>query len=426
MSEQVQVQVRLPGREVTKDAELTFSEAESTLTLSEYEFLEKSAQLKIQRSGKNVTIGYGNRAGMVKDYVPRTLWVTYQAEPVTLLDAKMSIDNRSLFRGPQQKYSASRVLYGVHLDSTEHPVDGIRFTLSIKAWHGWLKQEPAPFSRGTVGPWERENGVVGVEVMLHEPEAVGRIENHTLIPLRALAQLWMSEDVEEGCTEVHVPGSGWHAFHAFAHMGATKGPWSGFLPLGELKAETLAAWLDTAGRLGPIPYMALHRTGVIQVDALLLGTALEGCHRRLVRGLVDKEKKIPYRARVSELVNNVKDLVPGLFGPDVADWTAAMRDIRNEQGHVFANVDNFDEAHVSRYYVHHVGADWLLRLSLLLEVVDRNLLATALEDCDRFRFALANMDREEYWPNHSSYDEFQNATTRVAASRQGGRICETG
>lgn len=56
------------------------------------------------------------------------------------------------------------------------------------------------------------------------------------------------------------------------------------------------------------------------------------------------------------------------------EWVGILkRDTRQRavpvyEGHVFAKIDNFDQAHTSRYYVDHRGADWPSTLFERLEV----------------------------------------------------------
>lgn len=398
--------MQLPTATENTEAELTFSGEECVIRLPEWKFLEKPQQLDIKESkGRWTSIGVGNRQGMVADYRPRVLWLTINGTPATLLDAKMKIEERTgWFEGMRQRYTGSRLLYGAHLGSDEDPVGTIRFALNAKIHKTWANQEELRFAAGTVRPWVREDELLGIEVSLDEPLGLGELERRTLVPLQALFALWTHRNVTSGRVEFESPVHGWLAAHDFHPLDPPKMTQSKLLPLFELSTNTLARWLDVASRLGPIAEMSLHHTGTIQVDALVTAAALEGCHRRLVRDLT---KKVDYRIRVEELAEKVEDLIPGLLGPDRHEWAIAVKNIRNEQGHVFAIIDNFDEAHISRYYVHHKGAEWVLRLFLLLQVVDKDVLSKQLKDCDKFWFTLANIDREQFWPDFSAYETFR-------------------
>lgn len=406
MSKPVEIRVQLPPSTESAEAELTFSGEECVVRLPEWKFIEKPQQLDIKKSkGGGISIGVGNRRGMVADYLPRALWLTIDETPATLLDAKMQIEERAgWFEGMRQRYTGSRLLYGAHLDSDQEPVGTIRFALNAKIHSSWSTQNEARFTTGTVRPWAREDDLLGIEVSLDEPLGLSEFERRTLAPLHALFSLWTHRNFTVGHVEFESPAHGWLTARDFHPLEPPKMTQSKLLPLFELSTDTLARWLDVASRLGPIAEMVLHHTGTIQVDALVTAAAFEGCHRRLVRDLT---KKVDYRIRVEELAEKVEDLIPGLLGPDRHEWAIAVKVIRNEQGHVFANIDNFDDTHISRYYVHHHGAEWVLRLFLLLQVVDRDVLSKQLKDCDKFWFTLANIDREQFWPDFSAYETFR-------------------
>ncbi|MCT4574566.1 hypothetical protein N3930_47575, partial [Bacillus thuringiensis] len=50
--------------------------------------------------------------------------------------------------------------------------------------------------------------------------------------------------------------------------------------------------------------------------------------------------------------------------------------------------------------------DWTLRLTLLLQVADREMVARELRECNRLHMALANMDNPGFWEGFSHYDTF--------------------
>lgn len=383
-------------------------DSECIVRLQEQRFLESPQQLDIQRSGDQVvSIGVGDRQGIVADFAPRVLWLDIAGQPATLLDAKMKIDERGLLAsGRSQYYLGSRLVYGAHLASDEHRVGTIRFVLDAKMPNRWFDQSPTAFKDGAVRPWRRGDRLLGIEVELEDPLGIDEFVRRTVLPFKALLGLWTHRSVSHGHVEFYDSVDGWLPVHDFQDPEPPRIDQTKFLPVPELTVETLAKWLNVASILGPIAEMALHRSGPIQVDALVTTTAIEGCHRRLVR---DPTSRVHYRTRVAEIVQEIVELVPGLLGPDPGGWIDEVKDIRNEQGHVFAKVDNFDEAQISRYYVYFKGAEWVLRLFLLLQVVERNQLSKHLQDCDKFWFTLANIDRENYWPEFSSYDTYRES-----------------
>lgn len=121
-----------------------------------------------------------------------------------------------------------------------------------------------------------------------------------------------------------------------------------------------------------------------------------------------------YVARLEELVPRVEVTAPGLMGPSTLEWIREIRDLRNTLSHGADEDDKFGEPEISRYYVLSESARWVLRIRLLLELVHEQSLMTALWHYDRFMFALANIDREQYWPNFSAYNHFSEAARKTS------------
>lgn len=399
-----QIQVQLPDTDSVVDAELSFTDKEYVVRLAPYEFLGELSQVEIHKTKNSISYGLGNPRGISKDYRPRTYWAYIEGQPATLLDARASVahEGNSLMGGLQQILAGRRLVYGAHLDSDEHPVNGVRFALDIKRRPGWGSTEPADFSGGSLLLREHGEGLVGIEAMLDETKSVWDASNRLAAPIRTLFALWLWRNVEHGHIEVHEPAHGWLPLHEFSPLHVEKNTISKFFHLAYLTPSLMARWFDLSGKLGPIPYMAADRISVLQTNALVKSTALEGCHRRLFRA----PDRMNYRPRVTELAKNLEDLVPGLFGPDLSKWSKEMRVMRDEQSHVFTDVDDFGDAHITRYFVMATSADWTLRLTLLLQVADREMVARELRECNRLHMALANMDNPGFWEGFSHYDTF--------------------
>lgn len=398
------IQVQLPGTDSAVEGELSFTHRGYVVHLAPYELLEGLSQVEVQKTKNSVSYGLGNPQGTSQDYRPRTFWVYIDGQPATLLDARTSVGrkNNSFMGGIQRILTGSRLVYGAHLDSEQHGVNGVRFAIDVKRRPDWGPTDPSDFAGGSLHLREHGEGLVGVEAMFNEAKSVWDATNRPVAPIRTLFALWLWRDVEHGHIEVHEPTHGWLPLHEFSPLQVEKITVSKFLDLAYLTTSVIAKWFDLSGKLGPIPYMAADRISVLQTNALVKSTALEGCHRRLFSA----PDRMNYRPRVTELANNLEDLVPGLFGPSLEQWSLAMRIMRDEQSHLFTDVDDFGEAHLNRYFVIATSADWTLRLTLLLQVADREMVARELRDCDRLHMALANMDNPGLWEDFSHFDTF--------------------
>ena len=387
---------------------------EYIVRLAPYELIGELAQVDVQKTKNSLSYGLGNPQGISKDYRPRTFWAYIDGQPATLLDARTSVgyEGNPLTGGLQRILAGSRLVYGAHLDSEQHLVNGVRFALDVKRRPGWGVTEPANFTGGSLHLREHGEGLVGVEAMLDEPKPVWDVATRLAAPIRTLFALWLWREVEHGHVEVHDPIHGWLPLHEFSPLHVEKTTVSKLFHLAYLTPPVIAKWFDLSGKLGPIPYMAADRISVLQTNALVKSTALEGCHRRLFQA----PDRMKYRTRVTELAKNLEDLVPGLFGPDLSKWSREMRIMRDEQSHLFTDVDDFGEAHLNRYFVLATSADWTLRLTLLLQVTHRKIVARELRDCNRLHMALANMDNPGFWEDFSHYETFWDQRRKESKS----------
>lgn len=159
-----QIQVQLPDTDSVVDAELSFTDKEYVVRLAPYEFLGELSQVEIHKTKNSISYGLGNPRGISKDYRPRTYWAYIEGQPATLLDARASVahEGNSLMGGLQQILAGRRLVYGAHLDSDEHPVNGVRFALDWRiglvgtsgpaSWYQILRSRYWPGGRSVRGP----------------------------------------------------------------------------------------------------------------------------------------------------------------------------------------------------------------------------------------------------------------------------------
>lgn len=253
---------------------------------------------------------------------------------------------------------------------------------------------------------------------------------------------------------MQLPDMSWCHLESLGTMDRGPGRSTRLLPLENLSLARIGAWFDLAARLGPLPYVAISPTNVLQADALLLTTALEGLHRRLspdrraysplsksaleramraartagvealrLEGLSDDQTidgrlastlshfgQLSYRERLDELCMTANDLAPGLLGAEPSQWISKMVRLRNEQSHQLESVDVFEEREVGEYHILTISARWLMTLVILQAAgVDRDELGLALHSSNTFAFALANMDVEGLWTDWSALATFRDS-----------------
>lgn len=442
---------------VWPDVPATISLTTNGYTVKPRSHIEKSRQQSSRRSGTNTVITVsGHPPDTVQDYLPRVLWgLDKRGMLFTLLDAKMEV-HLTL----EHVYTGCVVLHGVHIRDGQVPVSGVRVSFPLAEPPGWLSQVPANSDVGELAPWVVGDGRAGIQWRPQAHRSLHRMMVRDTEPLRALLSLWTGQPVRlERRLEVELPGKGWHMLDNLSvqpQMPALTT--SHLLPLSQLTLEVLARWVHLASRLGPLPYMALRPTRVLQPDAHNIAAGLEGIHRRLMPGrtrlgsggklegvdedllasarraavdaavyaLGDAAERLvevrqvfegalsrvhepSYKDRMMELLPQVKDVAPGLLGPDVKRWIRDMEAIRNIQAHQLPKHDDFGEEEISLYYVLEASGRWVMRILLLLQVASPADVSRALRRSSQFQHSLANMDREQHWRNFSTFDTFTHS-----------------
>jgi ApeA N-terminal domain 1 len=393
-------------------------------------------------------------AKVAADYAPRTLFGKLEdGSLVSFLGAHME-------PGPVfsvqilQRFSGQKYVVGAHVKDETEDVRGLRWT-----WHlpntdvRWAPEiGGVPVSgelSGTVSPWE-----AGRDAGLNFASASG-------VPLHKLLM-----DVLSSCTqllgiwtgrrppkvndiEFRLPDGTWCSY--FRPHEGERLLRSRLLPLTDLSLEKVAAWIPLAARINPFPYIVNAPTDVLQVDAQVLATALEGLHRRLYAGdrpfsslskrsvgrAMDEARKagvaalrkegLPdydladrllrgnlnhvdqptYQDRLMQLASPVWALAPGLCGPSTVKWAEMIKKVRNDQSHQL--LDSFSEPEIAVYYTATLTCRWVLILRILMEFVSIDSLKTALAESDVFLYALANVDGERLWGEFSALATFRTS-----------------
>ena len=447
-----------PGQDHKVEADVALSGGRFTFEVKQW--VEQPEQVSLEQNPETGTVRLTRRGRheVVADYKPRILWGEQDGKPFTVLDARMHLKN-SLISLPIQVYEAYSLLRGAHVHEYEAPAEAVRVAFSLNHG-GWLQGEPVDIPTGRISPWNTPEGAG----LMWEPNEIGtelqsiHYLSQRFIPLvQALLELWTDEKVGIQTVDVYLKEIGWCTLESGRDHSA-KAPRHPLLNERDLTMDTLAQWLQLVDQLGPLPFLAIADRVHLQSQAQVMTTALEGLHERLYPGTyrftvsdrqrrkaissaaeaaakvlansdVDTEvAKQAYRdaltqahrpsyvARLKELVPPVEATAPGLLGPSTHEWIKDIRDIRNTLSHGADQDDDFGEPEISRYYVLSESARWVLRIRLLLELVDEKSLQAALWHYDRFMFALANIDREQYWPNFSAYDHFSKEAKQASTT----------
>lgn len=444
MDEQRRVLLGVPGKEPTTPAVL--DEQGDRHFLRPDKWIEEPQQVKMNWKGDTVaSMDFGNRLGIVADFQPRVLWGLENGRPFTILDARMTIELAFGISLPPQVYEANHVLWDAHIEAFDTPAEAVRLALPIR-WLGWNEQETVVLDEGRLSAWSDENHP-GLAWVPAQPSSVQELTQQFPTVVTTLFQLWTEKKTSVSSIEVQIANVGWCTLKSISAQPTTVT--QPLLDLDNLTLEVVGKWLAMAPELGPVPFMAVYGGAPLQSDAQMLATALEGLHRRLhpdanrfqpppSRGMLDRARRaavqaaigvlagavdersakaaydealghmgeLSYAARITEMLPIVERVAPGLLGPSQASWVKDMKDLRNIQSHGLRNHDDFGDTEVRQYYVFASSGRWVLKILLLLELTSEEHLRLALRDSDRFMFSLANIDREGYWADYSSYSTF--------------------
>lgn len=409
-------------------------------------FIEQPEQVQISRSnGTTTTTFSGSADEVVRDFSPRVIWGEVRGTPVTFFDAMMQID----FRGWEmvQVYGGRRVLWGSHLHNEDVLVEQAKFLLPVRS-PGWMDDPAENGAFGVVESWKKGRAS-GLCIQLDTPIKLSDMTRTFTEISTVLLQLWTGRPMKVTNLQIRISGSGWLDWGTQQENEPVPSGRSEF-PLHQLRLKHLVRWMELAPTFGPLPYIAARSVGVLQADATVAATALEGLHRRLhgpgqrfagvsgkaikravneasavgarsladegwgneavagetFRGALSHVNELGFRDRLRELAEPITEIAPGLLGPDPDDWTQLVMRVRNAESHQLLATNGFGESDISDYYVVAASARSVLRLSLLMQITEPELLKGFLRNSEPFQLLLANIDREGIWPGFSSLDTF--------------------
>lgn len=388
------------------------------------------------------------------DWSPRTLWGLHEGQPFTIFSANMRV---SAGLGFKPAYSAQYILWGAHVEGSDAEATAVRLRFSFPPT-GWAEQGAVNTAAGVLSAWVDDNNVDGLQWTPSTPHTMDDFKGGFPQVFTTLFRLWTGKATSVTELQLHIKGIGWCELARVGDGGPIKQVYGSLLTLDDLTLEVVGQWLTRSDQLGPIPFMVFPGDMALQVQAFVISSALEGLHRRLHpdearRGFQEVPKaelknakkaakrhgvealdpapeyvkdvetafaqavghveELTFAERIKHIVGSLSEVAPGLLGPSSEGWIKSLKDIRNTQAHALTNHDDFNQAEVSLYYVVSRTGRWVLRLRLLQELASDDQLGAALRRSSDFLHTLADIDEEEYWPDFSTYDAFQAASSKT-------------
>lgn len=395
-------------------------------------------------------------AKIAADYAPRSIFGRLSdGALISLLDAHM--ESGPVFSVQTlQRFNGQRYVLGAHISNETEAVRGIRWTWDLPSGIvGWAREVSAvPVLgelSGTIHSWESEQ-YAGLELEAVPTVPLHRVLKDVVSSTTQLVGLWTGlRPPKVTAIEFRQIDGTWCSYVRPSEEGRLHR--SSLLPMTDLSLQKFADWIRLAIRIDPFPYIINAPTNVLQVDAQVLATAIEGLHRRLhaedrpfsgmskhsVKRAIDKARRAgvaalesegltdsdladrllrgslnhvdqpTYQNRLLQLAEPVWALAPGLCGPDPMEWADMVKKIRNDQSHQL--VRSFLEGEIAVYFVATITCRWVLLLRILTELVSANSLKDALLASDRFLYALANIDGEQLWADFSALSTFRAEST---------------
>lgn len=257
--------------------------------------------------------------------MPRTLLGGRRPGDFTLLDAKMSIE------GLGQSYMGQEILRGAHVEDDEADVTGVRLTFRTLDTAGWLGEEEHLSDRGTLRPWSYDNRP-GLQWLPPAPVHLRTLAFRRSHALPTLLSLWTGRRIAIHRLEVLVEGTGWCQVEHLRPPGPSGENPSDLLPLSGLTLATIDSWLAKASTLGPVPYMAVERSGRIQAEVLAVAAGLEGLHRRIHpqsnRGSKGGPLEGLSKSALGKMVATAAEAAQGALSGQLADLESARKAVR--------------------------------------------------------------------------------------------------
>lgn len=389
---------------------------------------------------------------LFEDFWPRDIMgVLASGEPISLLGALMKQPYISIV---QQRFRVPSFIRGVHVQGRGAPVEGLRWRWNVLPKRtGWASGPAAqvigPMS-GHLSSWSDDQSA-GLQIILDQVHPLETVLTQTREYSHQLIALSCVRDAPRATlTEVRVD-SAWYEYETVEDPPPPLPP-SNLVPLAELTVEVFSDWLPIARTIDPFPFIVNSLTQTLQLDTLLLGTLVEGLHRRLhenerplagvsrngvkrvvaaareaalyaleregyadleaadklLRETLNHLDQPSFHDRAQVLLEPVLEIVPSLFGPNFKEWITETKRIRNSQSHQLP-VD-FNEQAIQQYYVVMESCKWAITLRILLQVLQKDQVLRALTRSTTFEFALANIDREHLWADYSALDTFRDGS----------------
>ncbi|WP_394253070.1 HEPN domain-containing protein [Arthrobacter pityocampae] len=386
---------------------------------------------------------------VVADRWPRTvLGLLDTGEPISLLGAIMQHLHGDI---RFQRFALPSLVRGAHLHGRDDAVGGIRWRWRIPPQvAGWTHDSASRVEgdlAGVLSPWCDDRDA-GLQLLLDQPSPLdATLTRSREYSSQLVALACFNAPPAAMVTEIRVNDE-WREYEVPEQDPAPQVE-TRLIPLKSLTVPAFADWLPKADLIHPFPFMANSLTNILQLDAMILGTLLEGLHRRLylkqrpltgisnnkVLAAADTARKVfvdqlkeqgcqnpdvanklanealshinepNYHDRVMALVEPVQELVPSLFGPELSEWVDRTKAIRNAQSHQTLQI--FDEEKIQEYYVFMQSCRWAVTLRMLLIVLPKEQVLSALRKSRSFHFALANIDQENLWPSFSALQSFR-------------------
>ncbi|GFG75421.1 hypothetical protein MBOT_27860 [Mycobacterium botniense] len=385
--------------------------------------------------GKGVAFS-ADPAKSIQAFQPITLHGQLDSgESVTLLDAQNHGGDGQF--SPPPHYVAGAAVLGAHVAGTDQPYSAVRFRIDDPYWLAHLAAGESSVvaddgSTLSVEASEEGNWLVYAS---STPVTLRQLEIRVVSGCLVLAQLVTDQDLVIRDTQVRVDANGpWLTVHgpAFCESANRVNPET-LLPREELTVERFAKWIALNDTLDGLAWaVAKPVEGVLQVQAQVLTSLVEGLHRRLpyeqsrfpdvtksafqrireaarhgagaqakAEGL-DREQvmqatqfltEVSFRARADAVVARVSGAVPEIV-ESVPDLPARLTKTRNQFAHHRLQGKAKKPLALSyrRWLVVTTITPWLLRSLLLLHAgVDPGTLRDRYLQHQRFAFARANL-----------------------------------
>ena len=358
-----------------------------------------------------------------------TLEETGESLPVSLLEAH-SIRWNSL----KQTFRPIWSLVGGHIEP-RHPFRGVRLRIPRYGPH-----PPDPVALKTGGTARIDAAGGWLELVDLPPRSYRELDRTVIRPICALLVLATGERVRPSDVELSPQPDTWWPVYTASLGDDNAGVVNALIPPLDISIVVVAAWLDRAHVLGPLPagVASIWETELaIETQVLILTTIAEGLHRALhpealrysleigktiqtvasnavrnidsnaaqaVNSYLSHVYEVGYGTRLRDLALRAEELVPGITG-NPTQWKKLVYETRNKYAHQ-PSTEWLDEADIDRVLTVAQSLGWVLRLLLLDQAgLDPGLIANRFRNSQSYGFFLSNAAG---WQPHiypTSYDK---------------------